>query len=362
MKPILRNTATIALLLIATSTMASNDRLSKTYDREFATPPVTKLVVENKFGQINIENWDKKAISIHVDIKVENSNNEKAKLMLNAITVEFSESDNIASAITKFNDDIMRSNRRLFSSISDDDLSIDYQIKMPASINVDLTNRYGDIFIDKLSGQMMVALKYGNIKVNKLTLGDNEPLNTLTLGYGNASIAEANWLKVDMKYSKLTIDNVQALVLVSKYSKANIGNASSLVFESKYDGYEIDNISKMIGESGYTNFKINKLNTLFKVTAKYGEVKIYSVSSSLKEINFTSSYTEFKAGLPSSLSYKLDADMSYGNVRYPSDIARVNKIEENTSTEVNGIVGNEKEAKTTVKLKMRYGSASLYNN
>lgn len=350
---------TLVILLTVSCAFAAKGRLNKVYDREFNVNAATRLLIQNKYGQVNVENWDKNTISIHVEVKVDNPNDEKAKTMLNAIDIEFSESDNAVSAITSFDEDIMRANKRLFSSISNDDLSIDYLVKMPKSMEVELNNKYGDIFINELSGKVLVNLKYGNIRVNKLERGDSETLNTLVVGYGNANIGDANWLKVEIKYGNIKIDKARALVLLSKYSKVTVDKVNSIVIDSKYDTYNLGSIANIIGESGYTVININDLAKKINLTTKYGDIKITNVADNFESIEFNGSYTGLKAGVSGKAAYSIDAVVSYGNIRFDASKSKVNRIEGNTSTQIDGVVGTSGSASAKVYIRAKYGNITL---
>jgi len=351
--------ATLAFLLMVSCAFAAKGRLNKVFDREFAVKESTKLYIENKYGQINVENWDKNQISIHVEVKVDNPNDEKAKIMLDAIDIEFSETDNVVSAITKFNQDIMKSNKRLFSSISNDEMSIDYMIKMPKNVEVDLNNKYGDIFINELTGKVLVNLKYGNIRVNKFERGDAKDINTLVVGYGSATLGDVNWLKVEIKYGNLKVDKARAIVILSKYSKVNIDKVNSLVVDSKYDDYTLGSLANIVGESGYTNISINDLSKKLNLTTKYGDVKISNVADNFESIVFNGAYTGLKAGINSNVSYKIDAVVSYGNIKFDAPTAKINRIEQNTSTELNGVIGASEATNSKVYVRAKYGSVTL---
>ncbi|BDX39544.1 hypothetical protein CYCD_28990 [Tenuifilaceae bacterium CYCD] len=349
---------TLAFLLMFSCAFAAKGRLNKVFDREFSVNESTKLFIQNKYGQVNVENWDKNTISIHVEVKVDKPDDEKAKIMLDAIDVEFSESDNVVSAITKFNEDLMKSHKRLFSSISNDEMSIDYMIKMPKNIEVELNNKYGDIFINELSGKVIVNLKYGNIRVNKLERGDAENLNTLVIGYGNANLGDVNWLKVEIKYGNLKIDQARAIVLLSKYSKINVDKVNSVVVDSKYDNYVLGPISNIIGESGYTTFNIAGLSKKLNLTCKYGDVKIKSVADNFESIVFNGAYTGLKAGVSNNASYNIDAEVAYGDVKINDTKGKVSRIEGNTSTEINGVIGAES-ATSKIYVRSKYGNVTL---
>lgn len=359
MKAFLRISVTLFLLLSSLSGYSASLELSKQYDREFKVSPASKLYVENKYGQISIENWDKNAIAIHVDVKVENANAERAKSMLDAINVEFSETENLVSAITRFNEDIRKSSPRLFSSFSNAELSINYKIFMPKNIEVELLNKYGNIFVNELNARITVDLMYGNFKANKLGLGDSQPLSSITVGYGDVAISEANWLKVEMKYSNLNIEAAQAMVVLSKYSKVYLGRVNSLVLESKYDRYEVGSVMNLEGESGYTDFDISNLGKKFNLTTRYGNVKIIDVSDSFQSIRFEGAYTGLKAGINPNVSYRIDAEAAYGSINFSADKSSVNRIEDNTTIQVSGLVGTNSRTNAEVYIRMKYGNANL---
>jgi hypothetical protein len=349
----------VLLLLTASSVLAKVVPQTKEYSSEFQVANNAKLLVENKFGQVNIQNWDKNAISIYVQVKVDNSNAARAKALLDAINVELSQDGDVVKAITAFNEEFSRANRKLFQ-MSSDELSIDYTIKMPRNVDAQIENKFGDIYINELNSHLAVELKYGNIKIDRLTRGDVEPLNTINVSYGNASIVEANWVKTELKYGKLDVQKLVAGVVISRYSKLSFANVSSLVFDSKYDKYEIGQINNLVGESGYTVFNIDKLNKKFNLRAKYGDVKIASVDANFENINFIAAYTGLKTSIPAGTSYLLNANVSYGKIDIGSAPSRLNRIEGNTSVELSGVVGESANPKAKVTIDMKYGNATLY--
>lgn len=349
-----------ALMLLAASAFAEKTELTKHFKHEFKAPPVTKLNLENKFGHINVETWDKKTIRVEVTVKVKNKNERKAQLILNAINIEFSEAENVASALTRFDEAIFKTHRKIFNSLNDGELNINYKVQMPKDVDLKLYNKYGDVFIDRFSAHLNTVVQYGNIKINSLTRGDSKPLNSITLKYGKAYIGYVNWLKMQLRYGSLKADRCQAIILYSKYSKVKIGSISSLVFESKYDTYKIENVSKLIGKSGYTDINITKVFQLFKLKAKYGGVNIKYISQKAKVITFNGSYCGFKAGVDKALSYKLNTNVTYGNIDVEDQNTNLSRIKNNRSVTVYGNVGSSDKNRATINITVKYGNAKLY--
>lgn len=95
------------------------------------------------------------------------------------------------------------------------------------------------------------------------------------------------------------------------------------------------------------------------LTTRYGDVKISSVADSFESIVFNGAYTGLKAGISDKVSYKIDAMVSYGNIKYDAAKAKVNKIEQNTSIELNGIIGSSESTNSQVYVRSKYGSVNL---
>ncbi len=350
------------LLLILTSLVltvyAGDEKVTKTYSKEFGLNSGSNINIENRFGQVNIENWDNNSVSFTIVVKVEHPNREKAEKILNAIDIEFSQDGDDISAITRIDDNMMKSwNSHIFDN-SSKEFSIDWEVKMPRQTNLKIYNKYGDIFINELTGKTDIELKYGNLKANKILRDNSDPLSTLQLAYGNASIEEVNWFKFDVKYSKISIVKAKAVVALSKYSKVSIDLVSSVVTETKYDTYVIGKVANFVGEGGYTNFKITELTKKLDLTSKYGDVNIESIPSTFESIRFSAGYASIYAGIDQSASYNLDANINYGSIKYASP-AKVNRIETPTHIEVNGLVGANPNTKSKINLNIKYGSAKF---
>src|SRR5450759_4421659 len=90
-----------------------------------------------------------------------------------------------------------------------------------------LSNKYGNTDLDELHGLVNLDIRYGNLTAGKLTRGNVKPLNKLNLAYGKATIDEAGWLDLTVRYvGSIDITKSQAILLDSNYSKLSLGAAS----------------------------------------------------------------------------------------------------------------------------------------
>jgi hypothetical protein len=344
------------LFLLVPFTLAAQE-VTKEFHKEYKAGTNTTLEISNRYGDVVIQSWDKDQVVIDVKVTVELPNKEKAEKLLSYIDVQFSEGNNLISAKTviddKFNFTGWGGNSKKFS--------IDYNVKMPVGTALTLENKYGNTDIDELHGLMNLVIKYGNLKAGKLTRGNVKPLNKLNLAYGQATIDEAGWLDLTVRYcSNMEITKIKALLLDSKYTKLTIGETSSMVGESKYDNIRIESINNLVLDNGYTEVNIGELTKELNYKGSYGSFSIESVPAGFESLDVETHYMGVKLGIAESANYKLDAKVSYGGLKYNEDnFKNQRRIIENNSNEVSGVFGGEESPSSTVKVVSSYGSVNL---
>jgi len=332
----------------------AQNELSKEFHEEFKADKNTILTVENKYGDVDMKDWENNMVKIDVIVKVKHSNAERAEKLLSYIDVVLSVDGNQITAKTVLDEKFSKSaNWR-----DDNDLSIDYTIQMPKDIEVNLYNKYGNIFISELIGKATIGLKYGKLKANRIYRGDVKPLTEIDLGYSDASIEESSWLKVNMKYSKLNLTNTTAVVLLSKYSKLFIDDCSSLVIEGKYDTYDLGILSNLVANCSYSGFKIREVKEKLNIETSYTDCEVNYVPPTFENIDINTKYGGYRIGIDDNASYKLDGYAEYAKIHY-HDSGDVSRIVENTSTKVFGTVGNNADPAATVKVISKYGNVRL---
>ncbi|MCF6241514.1 MAG: hypothetical protein L3J74_09245 [Bacteroidales bacterium] len=340
------------LLLLFTfliiSIWGNAEDFTKTFRKQYKANKNTTMQLVNKYGDMKIINWDKNEIDITVTITVKTSNELKAESTFRKIDIDFSEKGNLVSAITSLNE-----------SIRNTSFKIDYFVKIPAYINVDLSNKYGDLFLNEVNGHANIQVKYGNFTINKLGRGNIKPLNYIYVGYSDTycDIDQANWLKMEVAYSKVVIETVQALMIASKYSALKIKKVKSIVAESKYDHpFKVGAVRNFICTGGYSSFEISKLYNKLDLTVKYGNLDLFKVDPGFELIKIDQRYGKSNLHLPE--SYKLEAQAAYGSIKYPKEY-KLNKIIDGTESRVWGTVGIKKDTKAKVIVSSRYGNVQI---
>jgi hypothetical protein len=348
---------TLAAIFLTTFSLTAQE-VTKEFHKEFKAGTGTTLDLNNKYGDIVVESWNKDQVLIDVKVSIEMPDKSRAEKLISYIDIQFNEGDNLISAKTviddKFNFSGWGSGSRKFS--------IDYTVKMPVGINLTLTNRYGDADINELHGQVDLNVKYGNLSVDKLTRGNEKPLNAINVAYGKADIEEAGWLDVYVRYTNnLTVTKCQALLLDSRYSKVKVGETSSIVGDAKYGDIEIEKINNLVLNVGYIPVNVGELTKKLNIQGNYGSISVDKIPKGFESIDVDVDYTGVKLGIEDDACYNLDAHSSYGSIKFNEDNFKHEKhIVENNSTTLTGVVGKESSPAATVKISTSYGQVKLY--
>lgn len=341
------------------ATFAAKDEYSKKLYKEYDVNDESVLVISNKYGNVEMINWSKQKVSIDVRITVDHRDEEKAKELLEYLNVEFKEEGNKIYAETNI-DNKFNKKGWFFNFGSDSkEFSIDYTVKMPKSINLELINKYGDVFIDEITGYAKVLVKYGNLKANKILRDNTKPLSQVELAYSEGSIEEVNWLKVKLKYSpKFQIERSKAVIAETKYSEIKIEENSSIVCESSYDQYDIGTISNLVCESKYTDINIKKLSKKLNITNKYGDIEVDEIPAGFEEIKVYNKYGQIDLKIAKNASYQIKGEAEYAKIDIPGK-GKVNRIEENTELSIEGYVGTNANSNSKVNIDTKYGNVDL---
>ncbi|NOU62203.1 hypothetical protein [Marinifilum caeruleilacunae] len=343
-----------AILLILVMGFGFNSFASDEYEKEilevFSASQGTELKISNKYGDVDIHNWDKDSVSVKVLITIETTSEEKAKLLFTNIEINMDKIGQLISAETRMSQKFKTGKK----------FSIDYEVFMPSYIKLDLANKFGNIFIQSTTEKANINLSYGNLKAEKLLYPEEKPVSTINLSYAKATIDECNRTKLTLKYSKMNIGTSKALVVVSRYSKLHLDNNETVIADSKYDAFNIVNTNVFRVNMGqYSDFRIENVNRALELNLRYGNCKIDNVSRDFESIKVDNQYVASKIAIEEGASYSLEAETKYCGINYPDNAQVIQKIVDKSETYLKVIVGDSSDPKGTVKINSQYGNVSL---
>ena len=336
---------TIALLFV--STLCANSagaEYSRQFRKGWTKSSVTALKINNRFGEVKINDMGGDSVTIKVVITVDNPSKNKAEELMDKIQISIQKSGGLISAETKIEENFR----------SKQSFSINYLINIPKDRELNITNRYGNVIVNELDAKGHFEVSYGSMTAGNIKSPAGNPLKII-VNYGKADLRSVNEATLEFNYSKLYADEISRLVLETKYSTINLHKTDALTLDSKYDGINIDELGSMKSVSKYTNYKIEVLSGSFDLDNGYGSVRIGRVDEKFEKIRIVSSYGGINIGL-AELNYKLKADCSYCDVVYPTNRYKGDKIRDGQRVSIDGNVGT---GGGSVTINSRYGGVKL---
>lgn len=324
------NTAGLLILALFLPILTVNgQKAQKEVAKEYQITKGYTLGIDNKYGSIELINWDRNELSVVVTIEAEATSVQRAESLLDKVTIDISEEKSAVYFETSFQQMQMNKENRL---------KITYAVKAPAYLNASLEQSYGNIFIQNLTGEAILEVKYGNIDANSLVREEQNAVNEITIAYGNGSIEEAGVMDVEIKYGNLSIAKSHDLEIESGYSKVSLGEVNHLNIDSKYDKLSLESL---IGSA--------------KISSAYTQVDLGYISESFTLIDAEMTYGNLKGELSSRAAFSIDAETAYGSISVPD--GQYNTEKDGMRQSVNGTIGRKSDAEVMVSI--RYGNLNL---
>lgn len=361
---------TTVLLLTAavvgcTANAPSKD-FTRTITKEFPISPDGVVEINNRYGNIDIQTWDRAMVKFEVTITVDTRNEDKANETFERITIDFDDSQSRVEATTEI---ASISNWKRWFGGSSDKFEIDYAVSLPPTVSLDIENKYGDLYITHMESDGEITVKYGNLRLDGFG-GDV----SMELAYGKGSLTSARDLDLNISYATLRCTELGDLTVDSKYSHLEVQSAVDIRSNSSYDNYEVeqlqtfDNVGKyddiVIGEvasidikTKYTNIDVDVLTEEAEFDLKYGGAKIRNVRSGFSQIEVRSSYTGVSIDVDDNASFTVEAYCEYCPVR-DSGLEVYFEKRKSSETELKGFRGS-RDASSRIVTEMKYGSLTI---
>jgi hypothetical protein len=320
----------------------------KTISKAYIVNSDAGINIDNSYGSIFVTIWNEDKIEIEVFIKVSGDNEKWVNQKLEGINVDFIGLKNMVTAKTVFQHTASNNNGRN----NNFEINYTIKIPKNGSVKLNnkygnisttdlfsstaITCKYGKINLGKLNGNNndieigycskstidffkagTITSKYSGIKVDEVS-----KLNLFS-DYSEVEIINANDIKYISKYGSLKLQNINSLDGNGGYLTIDIGTLSNqLKLNTKYSSISIDAIQAKANTisivSGYTGISIGFQPNFFfdfDVSVRYADFKYDSNEmevNSKEETNYTKRVSGYykKKGVN-----KVSISSDYGNVK-----------------------------------------------
>lgn len=366
----------VAILCAVTmhNSLAGSASYAKDYEKvirkEFTIAESGKVIIENRYGKVNVNTTGGNEVVIEVTIKVDKRDEEDAQEFFDKVNIDFSNSRSEVSAITEIDKQKSSSWTSWFNPKNwnnNNSYSVNYEVWMPATCKLDLTNKYGDVAVGDVENDVKLELKYGDGFLEDID-GDLE----LDLGYGDVKVGTVNDVEIDIKYGEFKCKSSRDIDCDSKYSEIHIDKARKLVSDTGYDDFVIGDVEIFINkghyddfviqyvdqidfDSRYSDYVIRKLGSGGVFNSSYGDLSVKEVKGLSKGLDIDGSYSDVL--LRMDVPFNINLDAKYTDVNIPNDLDYRTRIKDGNKHTIQANSGNN--TSNNIEVEMRYGSIKI---
>lgn len=340
--------------------------LTKTIKRDFDITANGNTSISNKHGKVEIKTWNQNKVKVEVFVKVEARSQDDAQRMLDAITVDFSNSSSSVSATTVF-DNRMNKWRNGNNRTK---MNIDYVVHLPASNNLELQHRHGNAMIDDMAGTVKIGFQHGSFRAGKL--GTKAKVN---MAHSNGSFTDTGDLSAKVSHGKLLARSVGDVDIDVRHATFELENGGTVTSSSGHSTVVLGEIAGFsTGSSSHDRIRIQTAEVV-KVNGSHTNVRVSNASKELDldlnhggctvglgdnftAVNLVGSHASFGLEVARNAAFDMEASTQHGGLSYPDGMDVRYHVEKNSSKTIKGSVGNNS-GNSTLKARLSHGSLKV---
>jgi hypothetical protein len=256
--------------------------------------------------------------------------------------------DSVFSVLTKINKRLTNSNFKIV-----------FTIKAPENINLTLNDRFGEVFIESITGKASIDIAHGSLRLNNLPSTIRNNPNELNILFSNAIINNAGNIALGTKSSQIKILNSTIVAIASSHSNIELAENTVLFIDSKFDTYEIGNTVSMNLKCDFSTIEAGSIGKKLVIDMKYGDLQAGRIKNEFKNIEISNKYGNIELNIDKDASYNLEAEIEEGEINY-DNIPDIQKKKSEETLYLKGIVGNNTKTRSLIKIYCKYGAVKLY--
>jgi hypothetical protein len=342
---------------------------NKTVKKEFAISSNGTVYLANKYGKVDVKTWDRNRVKLDIRISVRTNSESNAQKVFNRININFSNTSDLVKAITEIEP---KKSNSIFGGWGNDksDYTIDYEVYLPVSCQLELSNKYGDVYVDKMNAPIKLNIAHGSFKMDGSsddvrvdvkhsngTLGAGKNVY-FSIKHSNLKLLRAEDVEFSSKHSNITIEKANSIRCSSKYDNYIIESAREIRNSGKYDNFEIGSVDEISVSAKYTSVKALKVNKSIDFNMEHGGGSIRKLSSDFTDVQLDGRHSDFRIGVEDGATFQLEALGEYAGIRYPSELTTTYEVEKGSKHEVKGYMGSSSASKK-IRAGLSYGGLRI---
>lgn len=296
--------------------------------KTYKSRPGVNVEINNKYGSVIVSTWERDSVRIEVTRKIYEKSRERLNTLRDNIDVEYRVLSNTISVETVFgsrHSSLVRDIREMANlSVSDSRSSIDYRIYLPASANIKIVNKYGNVVLPNLDGRVEIDISNGDFQAQDLN-GDVH----LTLAFGNALVRNLKKGVVSLNFVDFSAQDMETLTLEGRSSQIRINSVNTLDLNSRRDKVAVSKVGSLVADTYFTNLNFSKVDKRVSLKMTYGELSQMVLSSGFQLCDIISQTSDVNVTLLNPLPYRAKVKQLKGSMSLPAGLTREGSSSQN---------------------------------
>lgn len=332
---------TLCICLLAE---AQSTRMEKQYDKSFLANEGGRLDVYNKYGEVIVRVWDRDSVRVIVNIEAAGKNTEVVQKNMQRIDVSFRAVGDLITVSTQvskgsgFFKELMSEvddySKSIFGS---NGLKVNYEIWLPENFNLNIENKFGDIYMSDLKSRVSVDLAHGDLKASRL-----EGETTLKQSFGKNNIDFIKDGTLTYRGVESRIASAKILNIESSSSEIELDQVSYVQLNSRNDKISITEVDEVVGDGTFSDLTADIIYTSANLNFNYGDIYFTRIQRDFRNISLTCKSTDINLILDQSSYILSNITADEEKMIVPNSMLLLRKEIEEVSEQINlsGFVGN----------------------
>lgn len=301
----------------------AQETVSKKIEKSYSLKNDGKFLLNNKYGTVIINGWDKDEVKLTIDIEVSHKKRGNALDLLERIHSNIMVTRNIVDITSEIGEKSTSFFSKYFDKMNPFDLDksnvkINYTVFVPSKVDMELTNKFGDIILSDWKGKLRAKIEHGDIWLN-----DNLTDANIEVRFGRLNANGIDYGHLNLKNSNLDLEEAKQLRIISSGSDMEINNVSLLDIDSSKDVMHINHVTTMEGKVDFSKVYINTLGEEISLRAKVADLKISAIEKPDSKIHIDQESSEININI-SGQSLIFNATLEQGLLRIPKTFTDIN--------------------------------------
>ncbi len=318
---------------------------SKKIEGKFDTSPEDWCVVKNKFGEVRIVPSENNTLYYEVNVRISARNDKKAQEMLDGIGVSAQKEGKYVRLTTEFSG----------VDCNSCEIEVNYLIKMPLKLNLDLQNKFGNADISPVQGKAILDVKHGRLYLAKLS---DKHENLVNSEFGSVDADDIGTTSLTLRHGNAKINRASKSDFIIQHSNLKGGNFSDMKIDAKHSNLSCKSAENIAGTLSHSVLSAVLLLKSAKITAKHSSIDFDEIHKNFENISVETSFGNVSLIFQTGTAYQYKLASEFGNIKMNALNNEKNiHIVQNNSTEYGGKVNGG--GKANVQISSRHGNISV---